>query len=79
MLQSLNLHRIGITIRGIRSEATKAASAATVYSVLYGKTDADFQRIIDQESTSKLENTTLLVRFLLNFSRSYHRINCLSR
>ena len=29
-----------------------------MYSVLYGKTDADFQRIIDQESTPKLENTT---------------------
>ena len=24
-----------------------------MYSVLYGKTDADFQRIIDQESTPK--------------------------
>ncbi len=30
----------------------------TVYSVLYGKTDADFQRIIDEESTPKTENTT---------------------
>ena len=30
----------------------------TVYSVLYGKKDADFQHIIDEESTPKLENTT---------------------
>ena len=31
MLQSLNLHRIGITIRVFRSEATKAASAASPF------------------------------------------------
>ena len=30
----------------------------TVFSVLYGKTDADFQRIIEEESTPKDENTT---------------------
>ena len=35
------------------------SSFTTVYSVLYGKTNADFQCIIDQESTPKLENTTL--------------------
>ena len=29
-----------------------------MYSVLYGKTDADFQCIIDQESTPKTEKTT---------------------
>ena len=40
-------------------ESDASSFFTTVYSVLYGKTDADFQRIIDQESTPKLENTTL--------------------
>ena len=31
MVQALSLHRISITIRGIRSEATKAASAASPF------------------------------------------------
>lgn len=39
-------------------ESDASSFFTTVYSVLYGKTDADFQRIIDQESTPKLENTT---------------------
>ena len=40
-------------------ESDASSFFTTVYSVLYGKKDADFQRIIDQESTPKLENTTL--------------------
>ena len=40
-------------------ESDASSFFTTVYSVLYGKTDADFQCIIDQESTPKLENTTL--------------------
>ena len=40
-------------------ESDASSFFTTVYSVLYGKTDSDFQRIIDQESTPKLENTTL--------------------
>ena len=40
-------------------ESDASSFFTTVYSVLYGKTNADFQRIIDQESTPKLENTTL--------------------
>ena len=39
-------------------ESDASSFFTTVYSVLYGKTDADFQCIIDQESTPKLENTT---------------------
>lgn len=39
-------------------ESDASSFFTTVYSVLYGKTDADFQRIIDQESTPKTENTT---------------------
>ena len=39
-------------------ESDASSFFTTVYSVLYGKKDADFQRIIDQESTPKLENTT---------------------
>ena len=41
-------------------ESDASSFFTTVYSVLYGKKDADFQRIIDQESTPKLENTTLM-------------------
>jgi len=39
-------------------ESDASSFFTTVYSVLYGKTNADFQRIIDQESTPKAENTT---------------------
>ena len=39
-------------------ESDASSFFTTVYSVLYGKKDADFQRIIDQESTPKPENTT---------------------
>lgn len=39
-------------------ESDSSSFFTTVYSVLYGKTDADFQRIIDEESTPKTENTT---------------------
>ena len=39
-------------------ESDASSFFTTVYSVLYGKTDADFQRIIDRESTPKAENTT---------------------
>ena len=39
-------------------ESDTSSFFTTVYSVLYGKTDADFQRIIDQEFTPKTENTT---------------------
>ena len=39
-------------------ESDTSSFFTTVYSVLYGKKDADFQRIIDEESTPKLENTT---------------------
>lgn len=39
-------------------ESDASSFFTTEYSVLYGKTDADFQRIIDQESTPKTENTT---------------------
>ena len=39
-------------------ESDASSFFTTVYSVLYGKTDADFQRIIDQESTPKTGNTT---------------------
>ena len=39
-------------------ESDASSFFTTVYSVLYGKTDADFQRIIDEESTPKTENTT---------------------
>ena len=39
-------------------ESDTSSFFTTVYSVLYGKTDADFQRIIDQESTAKTGNTT---------------------
>lgn len=37
---------------------TASSFFTTVYSVLYGRTDEDFQLIIDQESTPKEENTT---------------------
>lgn len=40
-------------------ESDASSFFTTVYSVLNGKTDADFQCIIDHESTPKLENTTL--------------------
>jgi hypothetical protein len=40
-------------------ESDASSFFTTVYSVLYGKTDADFQRIIDQESTPKTENRPL--------------------
>ena len=39
-------------------ESDSSSFFTTVFSVLYGKTDADFQRIIDEESTPKDENTT---------------------
>ena len=39
-------------------ESDASSFFTTVYSVLYGKTDADFQLIIDEESTPKTENTT---------------------
>ena len=39
-------------------ESDASSFFTTVYSVLYGKTDADFQRIIDQKSTPKTGNTT---------------------
>ena len=39
-------------------ESDASSFFTTVYSVLYGKTDADFQRIIDEESTPKTGNTT---------------------
>ena len=39
-------------------ESDASSFFTTVYSVLYGKTDADFKRIIDEESTPKTGNTT---------------------
>ena len=39
-------------------ESDASSFFTTVYSVLYGKTDADFHRIIDQEFAPKLEKTT---------------------
>jgi ATP-dependent DNA helicase RecG len=39
-------------------ESDASSFFTTVYSVLYGKTDVDFQRIIDQESTPKADNST---------------------
>ena len=39
-------------------ESDASSFFTTVYSVLYGKTDVDFQRIIDQESTPKADNPT---------------------
>ena len=39
-------------------ESDASSFFTTVYSVLYGKTDADFQRVIDEESTPKTENAT---------------------
>ena len=39
-------------------ESDASSFFTTVYSVLYGKTDADFLRIIYEESTPKTGNTT---------------------
>ena len=46
-------------------ESDASSFFTTVYSVLYGKTDADFQCIIDQESTPKTENTAQKILYLL--------------
>ena len=39
-------------------ESDASSFFTTVHSVLYGRSDEDFQRVIDQESTPKEENTT---------------------
>ena len=42
----------------IKGESDASSFFTTVHSVLYGRSDEDFQRVIDQESTPKEENTT---------------------
>ena len=39
-------------------ESDASSFFTTVHSVLYGRSEEDFQRVIDQESTPKEENTT---------------------
>ena len=39
-------------------ESDASSFFTTVHSVLYGRSDEDFQRVIDQESTPKEGNTT---------------------
>lgn len=47
-------------------ESDSSSFFTTVYSVLYGRSEEDFQRVINQESTPKEEDTTQKIIDLLS-------------